>query len=82
LAVGCKDREAAELAFATIGNAATPSAVMSGGDTVLHVAAKSGYPRIIRLLLQKRADPSIRNDDAETPADISNVLGRRMQSSS
>jgi ankyrin repeat protein len=76
LAVGCRDKEAAEgMAFATIANAASPAAVMSGGDTVLHAAAKSGSARIIRLLLQKGADPSIRNGNAETPADVCQRFG-------
>jgi ankyrin repeat protein len=76
LAVGHKDAGAAEaMAFATIGNAASPTAVMSGGDTVLHVAARSGNLRIIRLLLQKGADPLIRNGNAETPVDISEHFG-------
>jgi hypothetical protein len=48
---------------------------MSGGNTVLHEAARLGNLRIIRLLLQKGADPSTRNGNAETPADISEHFG-------
>ena len=76
LAVACKNTEAAEaMAFATIGNAASPGVMMSGGNTVLHEAAKSGNTRIIRLLLQKGVDLSIRNGNAETPAEICKRLG-------
>jgi ankyrin repeat protein len=76
LAVSHRYAEVAEaMAFATLGNASNPTAVMSGSNTILHEAARLGNLRIIRLLLQKGADPSIRNDNAETPADISEHSG-------
>jgi len=76
LAVACRNQEAAEaMAFATIGNAASPDATTTEGDTVLHVAAKTGNERIIRLLLQKGADPALRNEEGETPIEIATRFG-------
>jgi len=70
-AVLCPEAEAAEaMTFATIGNAADPNLKTIDGNTVLHFAARSGNTRIVRLLLQKRADVTAKNGKGETASDI------------
>ncbi|XP_048861369.1 ankyrin repeat domain-containing protein 22-like [Brienomyrus brachyistius] len=44
------------------------------GNTGLHYACQRKSDRLIPLLLQKNADPSIRNQDNETPLDIAKRL--------
>nr|XP_023686687.1 ankyrin repeat domain-containing protein 22 isoform X2 [Paramormyrops kingsleyae] len=44
------------------------------GNTGLHYACQRKSDRLIPLLLQKNADPSIRNQDNETPLDIAQRL--------
>jgi ankyrin repeat protein len=43
------------------------------GYTPLHMAAYSGSTKKVALLLQYGADPAIRNDEGQTPLDITNV---------
>ncbi len=53
-----------------IGNGLDPDLATTGGDTILHSAARTGYPRVIRLLLQKGGDAGARNGAGQTPLDI------------
>lgn len=43
------------------------------GYTPLHMAAYSGSTKKVELLLQYGGDPAIRNDEGQTPLDITNV---------
>jgi ankyrin repeat protein len=38
------------------------------GETALHCAARGGHLRMVQLLLQNGADPSVRNKDGRTAA--------------
>ena len=77
LAVGCPQPEAAEaMTFATIGNAADPNARTKNGDSVMHVAARSGNERIVLLLLQKGADVDSKNANGQTAIDVAAESGR------
>ncbi len=67
----CVEKSAAEaMAFAMVGNGLDPNVATSEGETLLHAAARSGYPRVIRLLLQKGGDASARNSAGQTPLEI------------
>jgi ankyrin repeat protein len=64
-------REAAEaMAFTMVGNGLNPNIATTDGNTILHCAAITGYPRVIRLLLQKGGDAGARNAAGQTPLDI------------
>lgn len=43
------------------------------GDTPLHNAARGGFEDVIALLLQRGADPTIRNNDFQTPASLASA---------
>ncbi|XP_015202177.1 ankyrin repeat domain-containing protein 22 isoform X2 [Lepisosteus oculatus] len=43
-------------------------------NTALHYACQGKSSRVIPLLLEKHADPSIKNNDGETPLDIAKRL--------
>ena len=77
LGLQCPDQTAAEaMAFAMIGNGLDPNLATADGDTILHSAAHTGYPRVIRLLLQKGADPGARNAAGQTAMDIARAAGK------
>jgi len=63
------------MAFAMIGNGLDPNLVDADGNTILHSAARSGYPRVIRLLLQKGGDANARNAAGRTALDIAVANG-------
>ena len=67
---------AEDIAFSMIGNGLDPNLATSDGDTILHSAARTGYPRVIRLLLQKNADPTARNAAGHTAQDIAQSGGK------
>lgn len=76
IAVESPNQAAAEaIAFATIGNGMAPNLKTTDGDSILHCAARGGYPRIVRLLLQKGADASDRNAVGKTPLDLAQAGG-------
>jgi ankyrin repeat protein len=69
-------KDAAEaMAFAMIGNGLDPNLANAEGDTILHCAARTGYPRVIRLLLQKGANTSSKNAAGQIPFDIAVATG-------
>ena len=68
--------EAEDMAFAMVGNGLDPNLKTTNGDTILHCAARTGYPRVIRLLLQKGADVNARNSAGETAAEIARAAGK------
>jgi ankyrin repeat protein len=69
-------KDAAEaIAFAMIGNGLDPNLANADGDTILHCAARTGYPRVIRLLLEKGASTSAKNAAGETAVDIAAAAG-------
>jgi len=49
-------------------------AVLLGG-TALHLAAFNGWLKVTEMLLEARADPSIRNDARNTPAEVAQLYG-------
>ena len=67
---------AEDMAFSMIGNGLDPNLANSDGDTILHSAARTGYPRVIRLLLQKNADPIARNAAGQTAREIAQADGK------
>ncbi|MGH9746277.1 MAG: ankyrin repeat domain-containing protein [Candidatus Acidiferrales bacterium] len=67
---------AEDMAFAMIGNGLDPNLATSDGDTILHSAARTGYPRVIRLLLQKGADANARNAAGQSAMDIAQAAGK------
>jgi ankyrin repeat protein len=71
-------REAAAeaMAFAMVGNGLDPNLATSDGDALLHCAARTGYPRVLRLLIQKGADVSARNAAGQTAHDIATAAGK------
>jgi len=48
------------------------------GQTMLMEAADGGQPELLRYLLDKGADPNLRNDDGELAVDIAAREGRRL----
>jgi hypothetical protein len=64
------------VAFDMIGNALDPNLATSDGDTLLHCAARTGYPRVVRLMIQKGADVSARNAAGQTALDIASAAGK------
>jgi len=61
---------AENMAFAMAGNGLDANLADADGNTILHSAARTGYPRVIRLLLQKGADAGMRNAAGQTALDI------------
>ena len=77
LAVGVNLRlEAEDMAFAMVGNGLDPNRKTTNGDTIEHCAARTGYPRVIRLLLQKGADVNARNSAGKTAAETARSGGK------
>jgi ankyrin repeat protein len=69
-------KDAAEaLAFAMIGNGLDPNLANADGDTILHCAARTDFPRAIRLLIQKGAVANSKNAAGQTPIDIAVAAG-------
>jgi ankyrin repeat protein len=67
---------AEDMAFSMVGNGLDPNLATSDGDTILHSAARTGYPRVVRLLLQKGADASAHNGAGQTALDIAQAEGK------
>jgi ankyrin repeat protein len=63
------------MAFAMIGNGLDPNLADADGDTILHSAARTDFPRVIRLLLQKGAVASAKNAAGQTALDIAVAAG-------
>jgi ankyrin repeat protein len=69
-------KDAAEaMAFAMVGNGLDPNLANADGDTILHSAARTDFPRVIRLLLQKGAVASAKNAAGQTALDIAVAAG-------
>jgi uncharacterized protein len=68
---------AESMAFAMIGNGLDPNLVNADGETILHCAAYTGYPRAIRLLLQKGGEAGARNTAGKSALDIAVANSRR-----
>jgi ankyrin repeat protein len=51
------------------------NATQHGGYTPLHEAAQHGDIELVELFLSAGADPSIRQDDGETPAETAEAAG-------
>ena len=51
------------------------NATQHGGYTPLHEAAQSGDVELSELFLSAGADPSIRSDAGETPAEVAEAAG-------
>ncbi len=69
-------KDAAEaMAFAMIGNGLDPNLTNADADTILHCAAGTDYPRVIRLLIQKGAVANAKNIAGQTPLDIAVAAG-------
>jgi len=66
---------AESMAFAMIGNGLDPNLADAEGNTILHGVAHTGYPRVIRLLLQKGGDATARNAAGRTALDIAVASG-------
>jgi ankyrin repeat protein len=78
LAVECPQAEPAEaMAFAILGNGANPNALTADGDTVLHCAARKGHVRVVKLILQKGGEPTLKNSKGQTPADVAGASNQR-----
>lgn len=63
------------IAFAMIGNGLDPNLANADGDTILHCAARTDFPRVIRLLLQKGASANRKNATGQTALDIATAAG-------
>jgi ankyrin repeat protein len=69
-------KDAAEaMAFAMIGNGLDPNLANADGETILHCAARTGYSRVIRLLLQKGGSTGAKNAAGQTPLEIALAAG-------
>jgi ankyrin repeat protein len=76
LSLQSSPKDSAEaMAFAMIGNGLDPNLANADGDTILHCAARTDFPRVIRLLLQKGASASAKNAGGQTPLDIATAAG-------
>ncbi|MBI3405400.1 MAG: ankyrin repeat domain-containing protein [Acidobacteria bacterium] len=75
LATGAENA-AEQMAYAMVGNGLDPNVKTTDGNTILHSAAQKGYPRVMRLLVQKGADVSAKNAEALTALDIAAKNGR------
>jgi uncharacterized protein len=64
------------MAFAMIGNGLDPNLADAEGNTILHCAAQTGHPRVIRLLLQKGGDAEARNAGGKSPLEIAIARAR------
>ena len=47
------------------------------GETALHFAARSGRPEVAQRLLRRGADPTLRDQNRQTPADVARVVLRQ-----
>lgn len=64
------------MGFDIIANGMEPNAATADGDTLLHCAARGGYPRMLRLLVQKGADVDAKNAAGQTALDIAAASGK------
>ena len=76
-AAACRDLDAAyQMVSALLGNGADISAKQNGGFTALHSAAANGNVRLVKLLLEKGADPHVLSDDKKTPLQFAQERNR------
>jgi ankyrin repeat protein len=54
---------------------ADPNGRQNGGYTALHEAAFNGNSAMIRLLLERGANPGLANDEGKLPADLAKSRG-------
>lgn len=66
---------ALDTAASLLGNGGTPDGVHRDGATVLHAAAATGRPELVRLVLRKGGDPESMDDAGRTPRDVARSLG-------
>jgi ankyrin repeat protein len=46
------------------------------GQTALHLAAASGHEDAVRMLIEKGANPTVKDRSGRTPADLARVFGK------
>uniref|UniRef100_A0A1I7YX09 ANK_REP_REGION domain-containing protein n=1 Tax=Steinernema glaseri TaxID=37863 RepID=A0A1I7YX09_9BILA len=51
-----------------------PLGILKNGESALHAAALFGHPHIVDILLKAGADPKLRNQHNDTPADLADQM--------
>jgi len=70
-ALNCPDRGAGvKVANRILVDAGDPNALQKDNDTVLHGAARLGDPDLVRAIIRRGGDVSVKNTTGETPLDV------------
>ena len=71
-ALNCTDKDAAMKAtYRILTDAGDPNALQKDNDTVLHGAAELGDPDLVRAIIRRGGNVTVRNAAGETPLDLS-----------
>jgi uncharacterized protein len=76
-AAACRDLDAAyQMVSALLSGGADISAKQNGGFTALHSAAANGNVPLVKLLIERGADPHVLSDDKKTPLQFAQERNR------
>lgn len=70
------DEAAANAVQLLLSNNANPEVLSGAGEAALHVASRTGLPKVVKALLDGNANPLLRNAQGDTPHAVAQRAGR------